>query len=170
MLHVSKDRIPWVSRTETGYAFPASPVTPEGVRFRKCVHMVDCFLEGKINLCWAQYCRSYTASSCTWAPAFKYKLIVIRHQVSCDWQHGLGFLFFQLASVDLATVYYDHYNHLVWIVSQPFTMSQANMSLSFHRWVVSTKKAAALLPRAPLQGWSIHSLHASNNSWGRTNI
>lgn len=40
-------RIPWVSRTERGHTFLTTPVTPECIRFPKCVHRVNRFLAGQ---------------------------------------------------------------------------------------------------------------------------
>lgn len=42
-------RIPWVSRTGRGHTFLTSPVTPECIRYPKCVHRANCFLTGQNN-------------------------------------------------------------------------------------------------------------------------
>lgn len=125
-------RIPSVSRT--GHTFLTSPVTPGCIRFLKCVHRANCFLAEQNNTHWAQFCSSYTASSCTWAPAFKDNLAAIGYHIPCDWQHGLGFLFFSL---------------LQWT----FTTRLTRMLLAFQT-VVSTKKAAHLPPHVPWNGVS----------------
>lgn len=85
-------RIPWVSRTGRGHTFLTTPVTPECIRFPKCVHRVNRFLAGQNKPHRAQLCSSYTASSCTWVPAFQDNLAAIGYHSPCDWQHGLGFL------------------------------------------------------------------------------
>lgn len=72
--------------------------------------------------------------------------------------------------MNLTTENYVHSNHFVWIVSHHFTMDKANKDAPlFPQMVISTEKAAPLLPHVPLE-WSIHSIHASNNIWGRTSI
>lgn len=68
-----------------------------------------------------------------------------------DW-----FSFYQFASVNLTTENYDHSNHFVRIVSHHFTMDKANKDAPlFPQMVISTKKAAPLLPHVPQEGVSI---------------